>query len=80
MNDKLKKLLHKYRNKQFLVIKQGGNHGDKLIYMGIEKVLNELDITYKNIHLSKKVTIVYKLLLTMGKEINKLKSLNKYLN
>jgi len=72
MNDKLKELLHKYRYKKFLVIEQGGNHGDKLIYMGMEKILNELSITYNKVNLPEKETIIYKFLLIVGKDIKRL--------
>jgi len=44
--DKLEKVLVKYRSKKFLVVEPGGNNGDRLIYMGMEKKLKELGIEY----------------------------------
>jgi len=43
--DELEKVLLEYRSKKFLVIEPGGNNGDRLIYMGMEKKLKELGIT-----------------------------------
>ena len=72
MRDNLRKLLNKYRYKKFLVIEQGGNHGDKLIYIGMEKLLNELGIIYSKIHLSERYALIYKILLKIGIQINEL--------
>jgi hypothetical protein len=44
--DKLEEVLRKYQDKKFLVIEPGGNNGDRLIYMGLEKKLKELRIKY----------------------------------
>lgn len=44
--DELKKLLLKYKNKIFLLVEPGGNHGDSLIYMGMEKILKNYKIKY----------------------------------
>jgi exopolysaccharide biosynthesis predicted pyruvyltransferase EpsI len=42
--DKLEETMLEYRDKKFLVIEPGGNNGDRLIYMGMEKKLKELGI------------------------------------
>ena len=44
--DKLEEMLLKYRSKKFLVVEPGGNNGDRLIYIGMEKKLKELGINY----------------------------------
>ena len=44
--DKLEQILLKHKNQKFLVIEPGGNNGDKLTYMGMEKKLRELGIDY----------------------------------
>jgi exopolysaccharide biosynthesis predicted pyruvyltransferase EpsI len=45
--DKLEEMMLEYRGKKFVVIEPGGNNGDRLIYMGMEKKLKELGINYK---------------------------------
>ena len=37
--DKLEETILSYRNSRFLVVEPGGNHGDRLIYKGMEKKL-----------------------------------------
>lgn len=44
--DELEKILLKYRSKRFLVIEPGGNNGDRLLYLGLERKLSELGIDY----------------------------------
>jgi len=44
--DKLEEILRKYQDKKFLVIELGGNNGDRLIYLGLERKLLELGIKY----------------------------------
>ena len=44
--DELEKKLFENRTKKFLVVEPGGNHGDQLIYWGMEKKLKELGIKY----------------------------------
>jgi exopolysaccharide biosynthesis predicted pyruvyltransferase EpsI len=44
--DKLEDILLKYIDKKFVIIEPGGNNGDRLIYMGMEKKLRELGIDY----------------------------------
>jgi exopolysaccharide biosynthesis predicted pyruvyltransferase EpsI len=44
--DELEEILQKYRDQKFVVIEPGGNNGDRLIYMGLEKKLREIGIKY----------------------------------
>jgi exopolysaccharide biosynthesis predicted pyruvyltransferase EpsI len=44
--DKLEEILQKYRDRKFVVIEPGGNNGDRLIYLGLEKKLREMGINY----------------------------------
>ena len=44
--DSFQNLLLKYKDKKFLVINPSGEKGDKLILMGMQKKLNELNINY----------------------------------
>jgi len=39
-------MMLEYRGKKFVLIEPGGNNGDRLIYMGMEKKLKELGINY----------------------------------
>jgi exopolysaccharide biosynthesis predicted pyruvyltransferase EpsI len=43
---KLFRLLESYKHKKFIVIEPGGNFGDRLIYLGAEKMLKALNIDY----------------------------------
>lgn len=47
--DEFQEVLVKYKNKPFLVIEPGGNNGDKLIYLGLEKLLKSLNVTYQKV-------------------------------
>lgn len=44
--DRLEEMMLEYRNKKFVLIEPGGNNGDRLIYMGMEKKLKELGINF----------------------------------
>jgi exopolysaccharide biosynthesis predicted pyruvyltransferase EpsI len=44
--DDLEKILIEHKSKRFFVIETGGNNGDRLIYRGMYKKLNELGINY----------------------------------
>ncbi|MEM5867128.1 MAG: polysaccharide pyruvyl transferase family protein [Candidatus Aenigmatarchaeota archaeon] len=45
--DELEKILKENKTKSFLVVEPGGDNGDRLIYMGMYKKLNELGINYE---------------------------------
>ena len=50
--DEFYKILSKYRHNPFLFIEPDcpiSNNGDKLIYLGVEKALNDLNIKYKKV-------------------------------
>lgn len=61
--DELEKKILENQTKKFLVVEPGGNHGDQLIYMGMEKKLKQLSINYTIFQYLKqrKITIFYKL-------------------
>jgi exopolysaccharide biosynthesis predicted pyruvyltransferase EpsI len=44
--DKLKETILRYRKSRFVLVEPGGNHGDRLIYKGMEKKLRQLQINY----------------------------------
>lgn len=44
--DKLEETILRYRHSRFVVVEPGGNHGDRLIYKGMEKKLKQLKIKY----------------------------------
>lgn len=53
--DELKQVLLQYKSNEFLVIEPGGNNGDRLIYMGMEKKLGELGIRYRVIRYKERI-------------------------
>jgi len=44
--DKLEETILRYRHSRFVVVEPGGNHGDRLIYNGMEKKLKQHQIKY----------------------------------
>ena len=61
--DKLEEKLLEHQTDNFLVVRPGGNNGDHLIYIGLEKKLEELGINYVVLryHEKRKTTIFYRL-------------------
>ena len=51
--DNFERFLRSHSDDRILVVTPGGNHGDTLIHMGLEKKLRELDIDYKAINLER---------------------------
>jgi len=70
-SSELEDVLLKYRNAQFLVIEPGGNNGDKLIYMGMEKRLKELGIKYTVLQYKENIKSVFlhKLYFTLWRKL-----------
>lgn len=73
MGELEKKLLEKQTDK-FLIVEPGGNNGDKLIYMGMEKKLEKLGIKYAVLRYrdKKKITFFYKLYWHMTRKMIKM--------
>lgn len=69
--NKLEDILLKYQNSSFLVIEPGGNNGDRLTYMGMEKKLKELGINYTVLRYKERVRLpfLHKLYFTLWKKI-----------
>jgi len=70
----LSEFLLYYQNVKLTVIQPGGNHGDSLIYKGLQKKLNQLNIDYKEILYGKNIIsfcimMVNKLLRTNFKSV-----------
>lgn len=49
----LENTIRQYEEKRFSIIEPGGNHGDTLIYKGLEKRLEEMGIEYESLHFYK---------------------------
>lgn len=47
---KLEEILEQYGDREFTLLEPGGNHGDKLIYNGLERKLGELGIQYDSVN------------------------------
>jgi exopolysaccharide biosynthesis predicted pyruvyltransferase EpsI len=72
--DELEKKLSENRTKKFLVVEPGGNHGDRLIYWGMEKKLKELGINYTLFQYRDKreITFFYKVYWKMTRSLFKI--------
>ncbi|NLV12636.1 polysaccharide pyruvyl transferase family protein [Haloarcula argentinensis] len=46
----LEKLLEQYSDEKFTLIEPGGNHGDQMIYAGLQKKAEEKEITYDSVN------------------------------
>lgn len=53
MMDNFERYLHSHGDDRVLVISPGGNHGDTLIHMGLEKKLRELGIEFEAVNLER---------------------------
>lgn len=72
--DELEKKLFENRAKKFLVVEPGGNHGDRLIYWGMEKKLKEMGIDYTVFRYgdNRKITFFYKIYWKMTRSLFKI--------
>jgi exopolysaccharide biosynthesis predicted pyruvyltransferase EpsI len=68
--DEFEKLLLQYKSKKFLVIEPLGSNGDKLIFMGMEKKLKELEINYSVANETR--SFLSRTLLNLSKKFSKL--------
>ena len=47
MRDLFKSIIVKFKERRINLIRLGGNYGDLLIYLGLEKLLNSIGVSYR---------------------------------